>query len=724
MTMRRKNNIRFQQCTGGHFPPQFSKGMIASSILLGALMQTTPAFSQGVWLLPSPIESTAEAELDVDRPGWTLPKRPPFVRDAAGRAKVTGAERPELPLFEHGTVVTTGFSGWILRAPMIRKDQPRPDPESPRFRFLNPNGTVANLLASDDLGFAYNAAEVTRAPYDRILARDVGQVFGIAIDDADYRNLYLTATSAFGLNIVGPDRDRDNLPDRLVIGQDDAQWMAAQWGNDASAGPGSVWKVDGLTGQISLFADIRLDGVANAGPGLGNIAFDARNGQLFVSDLETGMIHRLSMEGRVLDHFDHGTMGRSVDDGQFAFDPARRMDITQSTFDAEDPETWGFAVPERRVWGLTVHGGRLYYAVAEGPSVYSVGLDPETGAFLDDARWELTVDKPAEEISDMVFTGDGAMVLAQRGERIGAFDHEKLTRARRAKVLRYVLEAPEDDLDTPSVWVPQPVPYPVGFLGDNSNALGGVDVGPLYDEVGNWDADYCAATLWTTGEALRNEPRLKTALELGGELRVDGVQAQPVIMNRTGNLPPWESYFADYDQRYDGPRVTGHVGDVEVLGCRGGSGGFGEDYVSFDNPETGGDGEDNGGGGGGWPDCGTYPWLCPPPQPACLETTVVATCDPTSGSYALSAQFSDTYGSGLDRVKISDPSGYIGGLPQDQSLLSGFATTLSGFAPGQRAQLNLCGYRGAEAATGQPYACCNATVTLATPDAACEKEAE
>lgn len=698
-----------------------SRHLLSASLL--ALCVSTQASAEVKWLLPTPVQSDIEIETDVARTGWQLPTRPAFVRDSAGRERVTKTERPDIPLFDPGTVVTTGFSGTILKKPLSPRGQPEPDRDDPKFRFLDPNGVVAALTGADGIGFAYNGAELTRLPYDRILARDVGQVFGLAIDNDMFRNLYLTASSAYGLNIVGADSDNDKVPDRLVIGDPSARWMPAQWGTDMNAGPGSVWKVDGETGQITLFANITLDGLGNAGAGLGNIAFDALHDQLFVSDLQTGMIHRLDLSGQDLESFDHGMDGRG-DDPQIPFVPTGTMDIADPSFDTEDPTTWGFADPARRVWGLAVNGARVYYGVADGPAVHSVGLDPETGAFLNDARWEFSVSNTAsnDEITDLVFAGDGALIVAQRGERLGAFDHEKLTRARGASVLRYVYEDPADP-DTPSAWVEQPQEYPVGFAATGRNTLGGVAVGPRYDETGSWDTRACGATLWSTGEALRNNPRLQGALEIGGELAVDGVQAQPVWMNRTGNTPPWEAYFMDYDTRYDGPRVTGHVGDVEVLGCRG-AGGMGDDYAYYDDPPFGDgfdDGDDDIIGGG---DCTTMPWLCPPPQPPCMDVTAVAVCDPTTGSYAMAAKFEDTLGNGLDAVKVMDPTGTLGGLPVEQSLTQVFLASLAGLAPGQPAQLNLCGYRAADRLSGEPYGCCNATVSITTPDAACEKESE
>jgi hypothetical protein len=70
------------------------------------------------------------------------------------------------------------------------------------------------------------------------------------------------------------------------------------------------------------------------------------------------------------------------------------------------------------VFGLADHGGRLYYAASEGPQIWSVGLGSD-GAFEDDPRLEFDVplDFANGEITDITFTADRKIVLAQRGRR-------------------------------------------------------------------------------------------------------------------------------------------------------------------------------------------------------------------------------------------------------------------------------------------------------------------
>ena len=45
----------------------------------------------------------------------------------------------------------------------------------------------------------------------------------------------------------------------------------------ASATPGSIWRVSGTTGAVSLLANVALNGQPNSGPSLGAIAFDQKS---------------------------------------------------------------------------------------------------------------------------------------------------------------------------------------------------------------------------------------------------------------------------------------------------------------------------------------------------------------------------------------------------------------------------------------------------------------
>lgn len=666
-----------------------------------ALHIPSETLGQSNWQIP--LENAQDSSSRSGTTGWSIPNKPPFVRSASGRKIITKSERPEIPLFAPGTIVTTGFPGNIDVDPYIYKDGRTTLGMPEDYLFIDPNGESATLLFTDDIGFSMGGMELTQPAYDKILARDVGLIFGIAIDQEKNRNLYLTATSAYGLYIVGQDENNDRVADRLFTGQPLAKWMPAQWGNNSNAGPGSIWKVDGKTGQISLFANIKYQGVENSGAGLGNIAFDATHNQLFVSDLDTGMIHRLNLAGEDIGQFDHGTMGRMLPSrNPLPFDPENRLDIENPDFDTEDPDTWAYTQSKRRVWGLTVHSGRLFYSVAEGPEIWSVGIDSKDGSFVNDARWELTISSkyPDFEISDMVFDSNGAMLLAQRGSQRGDYRFEKLTKSGRAEVLRYTYENP-DDPDTPSVWVQEPHVYAVGFNKSENNTTGGIDVGPDYDEKGRWDYSACKASLWTTGENLRENKALKPSLEVGGELAVDGVQVQPVMINDPVNSPPWLSYFADYNAEYPVKNHSGHIGDVEVLGCvGGGANGKGQNPTDVTEDDA-------------RPE---YPVPIP-----CLETFVKSVCKRSTGTFETVTIFTPLFSS-IDRLELTDFSGALSSMPTDVAADDILKINLGLLAKGQPAQIGICGYNSTQKASGKPYDCCKATLTLSSPDVACEKE--
>ena len=464
------------------------------------------------------------------------------------------------PILSLGNAVVTAFSGTVA-----------PDPRRvPRTKsaidltFINPDAAAARIFDVRAPGFAWDARNWPAPKTFDVFARDTGQVFGIALDDEPSANIYLTATSAYGLQIVVP--GANNTLERVTKGQQQATWMNGQFGLALGGGPGSIWKVDGRTGQVSLFANVTLNGASNAGPGLGNIAYDRAHRQLFASDLSTGMIHRFDLTGRELQTYDHGVAGRPTRNlPPVAFDPSRRVEITDSRFDSENPDTWGFAAPERRVFAVAIHkDGRLYYSVWDGPQIWSVGIQPD-GSLGNDPRWELDVAATPRSfpVSDMVFSDQGAMILAQRGGIVSSYDYSVFARPGEARVLRYTLEQP-DDPATPSRWVAQPEEYAVGFRGDFRNTVGGVDLGYGWRD-GRIDTGSCATTLWTTGESLRDNPAYATRLLPGGPFVVHGLQASPADQVRERNAPPFTAYFVDYDSRYDDARASGHIGSVRIL---------------------------------------------------------------------------------------------------------------------------------------------------------------
>lgn len=459
-----------------------------------------------------------------------------------------------------GDAVVTGFSGTIARDPAKKLPANK---SAVDFTFINPDGASARIVDLSKPDHVWDGRLFAAPKTFDVLAKDVGQVFGVALDDAAQANIYVAATSVFGLNIVG--RGRDGLPERRKKGGPGTGWMKGQFGLDLQGGPGAIFKIDGRTGAVTLFANVTLHGVPNPASGLGNLAYDSAHKQLFVSDLYTGMIHRFDLDGRELGVYDHGVTGLTAAKlAAVAFNPRNRPNIASDRFDAQKPDTWGFAPAARRVWGLAVHDGRLYYSVVSGPQIWSVGIGRD-GSFADDPRWELDVPAQAGPlpVSDIAFSHQGAMILAQRALIAGAYDYSAFTRPGEPKVFRVWLKGPNDP-PSPGRWKLTLEEYAVGFAGNYRNTNGGVALGYGYGRDGALSANACEFTLWTTGQNLRNKPALKSELEPGGPLVVHGLAGVPASPVRDFNEPPWTSYAVDYNDAYRDPRAAGHVGSVRI----------------------------------------------------------------------------------------------------------------------------------------------------------------
>jgi len=403
---------------------------------------------------------------------------------------------------------------------------------------IDPNGTVGSILDVRAPGQAPQGThwlyEPQRSP---VTAGQVGQVFGVVLDDANPPNVYLAATSAFGLH-----RTANN-----------AQWMPGMWGQ--GGGPGTIYRLDAAAGyQPRPFAQITLNGRPNSGPALGNIAYDRFNRQLFVTDLETGMIHRVrASDGADLGFYDHGTQGRQgffdAESGQpsslgpIGFDPNSRARIgdCEGRFD-QTPQCWNIALSGRRVWGVGVHRNparnevRLYYSVWSGPAfddpgwqyaqdddkrnaVWSVRLGPD-GNFAGDVRREFILPDFfakqediaragfSQPVSDISFATCGPrpiMLLAERGgiRNLGLAAENPFATPHEARALRY-------ELDQNGNWHAVGR-YDVGFYNReaegepylNANCSGGIAFGMGYDS-NSWTVDPSKRDqfVWITGDSL------------------------------------------------------------------------------------------------------------------------------------------------------------------------------------------------------------------------------
>ena len=461
------------------------------------------------------------------------------------------ANAQETAIINRGDAAVTAFSG----ARQVG-DVP-PDLHPLDLTFIDTNGAALQVFDLTALGGAATG-QVANAPIKfQATAGEIGQVFGVTLDGDTANatpNIYVTSTSLFGLQIVSAEGDR------LVKGEPGARWMPGQFGLTKGGTPGSVWKIDGATGFVSLFANVKHDGKDNAGPGLGAIAYDPATRQLFVSDLETGLIHRLGLDGSDRGTFDHGTAGRAKAGLEpVAYDAASRMSIESPGFDIENPSTWGFADKRRSVFAVAVQDGRLYYSAAEGPQIWSVGLNPD-GSFADDAELEIDVTGTpnGNVITAIAFDGAGTLYLAQRGEIVGSYDYSVFAKPEASAVLRYVWS------ETGQRWSAEPDEYAIGLKPPHRSTEGGIALNYGYDPDGNIDYDQCRATLWTTGEHLR-EGEDAARVAAGGASIIHGLQGNDKSKVRPANMPPYETWFVDNDGLFLDANVYGHVGGIAIF---------------------------------------------------------------------------------------------------------------------------------------------------------------
>jgi hypothetical protein len=399
---------------------------------------------------------------------------------------------------------------------------------------IDPQGTVGSILDLRAPGQPPQGQhwlnEPQRAP---ITAAQTGQVFGVAFDDATPPNIYVTATVAFGLH-----RTADN-----------AQWMPGMFGR---GGPGAIYKLDAANGyQPQLFSVIRLNDRQNSGAALGNITYDRWNKQLLVSDLETGMIHRVSLEGRDLGNYDHGIQGRAnfvdAQTGQpmslapITFNPASQARIAdcEGRFD-NTPACWNIAESGRRVWGLGVWRGpngetRLYYSVASSPdlggsdwnalpedekrnTLWSVRLGPDGAFDITGVRREFVLpdffsnptdiaragySRPVSDITFPACSGRPIMLVAERGglRNLGLGQENAFATPHESRTIRF-------ELGPNGTW--QAVGrYDVGMYDRskegppyiNANCAGGATFGPAYTQDGR-AAGEADGFVWISGDKL------------------------------------------------------------------------------------------------------------------------------------------------------------------------------------------------------------------------------
>ena len=455
-------------------------------------------------------------------------------------------------IVQPGYAVVTGYAGFVL------PPNPPAGADPTDYLTIDPSGISATVADLTKLG-AQGALSTVPKPFS-LTASQVGQVFGVALDDAAAPNIYLAATSAYGLSIGAP--DASGLIKRSQTGEPGAEFLPGQFGPAAQGGgPGSIWRVDGTTGTVTVLATI--DAGTGSVAGLGGLAYDPVTKQLFAADRGTGIIYRLGLDGSVHGTYDHGTEGLpSAGLTPVPPSPVSPINIQAPSFDTANPATWGLAPPARRVFALAVYNSRLYYSVAEGPQVWSAAIAPSGSVTTGRMEVQVPALGDGEEIASIAFDGQGRMYLGERGPTTGDYALTALAQEGQSRTLRFVPKPPGDT--SPGLWRLQPDVYSVGLPAPYQNANGGVALNYGYKADNTMDFSACAATVWSSGERLLDPGDGST-----GFPTVDGIQGEATSLIQNQNMPPTSAWYVDYDDQAGNENFRGYMGDIATLPCAG-----------------------------------------------------------------------------------------------------------------------------------------------------------
>jgi len=387
-------------------------------------------------------------------------------------------------------------------------------------------GTVAEVqIIGDQSGAPHGSNWVPPAKLPPITSWTVdtmGQVFGIAIDDAG--NVYFSSTAMYwgGTN---PQRLADPAP--AVSG-------SGGGGYHLSGGPAGIYKADKLnlnnvtvlTGSINAGGGIGTKKIPNTGYGLGNIAYAKPNiNKLYTSNLEDGKLYCIDpATGTITDVYD--PFGVDASGAQIA--------------------AYG-----ERIFGLAVNyeaaETRLYYAVLMSNNqsvIWSVQLNSSTGAF-NTATNSIEINLPLSYartfVGDIAFSSRGEMLVAEKGH------------PHNANVYQY--------FGKHNAWSLPNTLFMSAYNGGNGmghNSAGGVDYGYSSNKGATQNQFFCDTIIWTQSNAIGS---------VGGSFLSYGLLSHPLNDYLNPNTYLNEAYIVNLIGAVPiyGLTPKGSFGDVECF---------------------------------------------------------------------------------------------------------------------------------------------------------------
>ena len=332
--------------------------------------------------------------------------------------------------------------------------------------------TENNASAPLGLNWATNFYTPTDAAVaDSWKGANMGDVFGLAIDDQ--KNVYFTATKSISAS-------------------------GSTGTNPGVAGDGGVYKMDANSWMVTPFITTGngANQIPNQGNGLGNIAFDKWNNQLFITNFEDGKIYRFDMNGNLLSTFD-----------PFSVDAT-----PLGTFSGHAEALWGIAVHNENgvvkvFFSQWTEDNSLSDASNPNNAVWSVDLDnngdftgneslcfslpDNTGSFMGG------IVGASYPISDIAISSDGNMYVCEKVQggwgNFGGWDNLFTPGAHSSRLFEFV--------NNGGAWTLSKQYYVGNYNSpsDADNTAGGVSIGNRQTA----NSFECEKIIWASGDALR-----------------------------------------------------------------------------------------------------------------------------------------------------------------------------------------------------------------------------
>ncbi|MCH2162472.1 MAG: hypothetical protein MK085_11445 [Phycisphaerales bacterium] len=316
----------------------------------------------------------------------------------------------------------------------------------------------------------------------------LGSIFGVAVNALG--DVFVAHSSVYGVEGMGGFD---------VIG--------------AVGNPGSIYRIDPVTAAATEWCllpntqDPAITPSSESWPGVGNIAWDCGNRQMYASNFDDGRIYRIDAAGVIVETYDHATGVVSAGGAP----------------EANDPD--GFAPLGERVWGVCPTENRLYYSIwvedveRQDPNraneIWSVGLGAG-GSFLAGTTVK-EIDMPglgsqqySNPVSDIAISDECCLIVGERTMR-----GDTNTGAHAGRIKTFCFD------DASSSWIDSGDVFEVGP--SNNNCAGGVD----FD---NGPDPY----VYGTADALQFNP--ETIYGLVGLPIYGGIYEDSILIDSDGNL--------------------------------------------------------------------------------------------------------------------------------------------------------------------------------------------